>query len=77
MMGCRSCGGKPAAAVDPRRGVRGQWTVIYPHGAIQPFPTREAAEAKAAGRYGYIVVDPDLNPVGEFDTAADIASSQD
>jgi hypothetical protein len=75
-MACKSCGGKPAAVVDPRRGVLGSWTVIYPHGAMQEFRSERAAldfiEAQGTPE-NYTLVDPEGFPVGNFQTASDIA----
>jgi len=60
-MGC-GCGNKPAYVVNPRRGVIGSWSVIYPHGATRPFADETAARSFVAGRAApdrYTLVDPD------------------
>jgi hypothetical protein len=49
--------------VDPRRGVTGSWSVIYPHGAVRPFSTETAARSFMALHEDYILVDPDGNAV--------------
>ena len=49
-MGCNSCGGGSPVPPDPNRGVVGAWTLRWPHGPLQKFPSKERAEAFAAAR---------------------------
>lgn len=60
-MGC-GCGSKPAYVVDPRRGSTSNWSVIYPHGAVRPFPSEDTARSFIAGRPDgerYTLVNPE------------------
>lgn len=56
-MGC-GCGKRRVYPVDPRRGVAGSWSVIYPHGAVRPFNTEIAARSFVERNPGYVLVDP-------------------
>jgi hypothetical protein len=60
LMGC-NCGRRPKYVVNPRRGVTGSWSVIYPHGAVRPFSTETEARSFVVGRDNYTLVDPDGN----------------
>ena len=60
-MGC-GCSKGPAYVVDPRRGSTSNWSVIYPHGAVRPFVSDQAARGFIAGRVDgdrYTLVNPD------------------
>lgn len=59
---CGWCSGKPAAVHNPRLGVAGQWTVIYPHKAMRTWPKEADARAFMASRSDperYTLVDPE------------------
>lgn len=60
-MGC-GCGSRPAYVVDPRRGSTSNWSVIYPHGAVRPFVSEDAARQFIGSRsdgHRYTLVSPD------------------
>ena len=62
-MGCRSCGGRQDGPPDPNRGLTGSWSVRWPHGALQKFPSESAARAfvasqRASLRDAFTVLEP-------------------
>lgn len=49
-MGCSSCGGGRQRPPDANQGLDGHWSLRWPHGALQRFPSEAAARAYAAER---------------------------
>lgn len=49
-MPCRSCGGGRQRPPDANRGLIGSWSLRWPHGALQKFPSEAAARAFADAR---------------------------